>query len=372
MSRDRELAERAGTRENGPVPGSPARGGDRPATAHPRVPNSLLALQRSVGNGAVAQLVALGSVVQCQPVAPTRIAPPRPATLHPESFPTYEGWIATFRTLETFESQDTVGPDAAPYARWRREHHRRDPRTSTRRPERFRVFGDRPADRRFEPGAGPHATFERPVVGDGFIDHPTGEWLRRNLPPNLIATAYQLPSDCADIAFILRHVWLSAHHRFERHTLNGRPVLIGDRRGAAAAGRVLRQLGPVSSWSYAGLVQPYLGAVGRPLRDWGRLQALLHPGDVLVWAHHQVPGVHPDGRLYPQSGGHVQTVTRVDRQGGQVRRLLVVQGNQPLFREQAEDITGALGMPGSDPAAARGGRMARLTSGVPWIRRRRR
>lgn len=353
-SHEHEPVVSAGAGRQGAISSLPIHSGTGTAVRGQRSPNALLILQRSVGNRAVSQLMGRQLVLQRQPLPHGSTVTPQLSTLHPESFPTFEGWIATFRTLQTFDSQDTVGADAAPYERWRREHHRRDPARHTRRPMSFQVFGDRPADRAFEAGAGPHARFDRPTVGDSFIDHPTEEWLRRHLPPNLIATAYQLPSDCADIAFILRHVWLSAHHRLERHVLNGRPVVIGDRRGAAAPDRVRRQiLGPVSSWSYAELVQPYLSAAGRPLQDFGRVQALLHPGDVLVWAHHRPPGVRPDGRLTAQTGGHVQTVMQVVREGGRVTSLRVVQGNQPIFQEQAEDITSALGTPAVTQAGLR-------------------
>ncbi len=67
---------------------------------------------------------------------------------------------------------------------------------------------DRPSDSLFQ-------TSELKFA-DHFIDHPTDKWVRANLPDELRETAYRLPTDCADIVVILRHVWLFTHKWTER------------------------------------------------------------------------------------------------------------------------------------------------------------
>ncbi|MFW6078321.1 MAG: eCIS core domain-containing protein [Gemmatimonadota bacterium] len=197
--------------------------------------------------------------------------------------------------------------------------------------KRFRVLGAGPASRdpntpavadRPPPRAGIHP-------GDRFIDRPTDRWVRRHLPPNLRSTAYELPSDCADIVVILRHVWLSAHHRTERY----RGWWIGDAAGRAARRRVGRAIATAWTGNLERMVNPYSDTSGDPIRSFAALDDLLHPGDILVWAH------HGNGLDRRSTGGHAQTITHIERDGnGRITSITVLQGNQPLFERQAEEI----------------------------------
>lgn len=226
----------------------------------------------------------------------------------PENCVTYEQWIAAFGALRHFTALDSV-PGGTPSG--------------------HEVLGAAPASAEAD---APEA--DRPVpparggVADRFIDHPTDQWVRTCLPENLRQTAYRLPSDCADIAVILRHVWLAAHRRTERV---GRWI-IGDAAGRAAQTRIAGIIGAVYSGNVDLIVNPYTDAQGNPLRSFDALQARLHPGDVLVWAHHA-------GDLGgPRTGGHTHTVVEVSRQAGRVAVLTALQGNQPISELQATEI----------------------------------
>src|SRR5262249_26150282 len=118
--------------------------------------------------------------------------------------------------------------------------------------------------------------------GGRFIDHPTDARGRQHFAPPVRGTADPLPTGCAGIAVVLRHVWLSAHHRTE--TFSG--WTLGDRAGGSAQARVRRIIGEVYSGNVQNIVSPYVDGVGRPQRSYAALRGLLHPGDVLVWAHH--------------------------------------------------------------------------------------
>lgn len=230
----------------------------------------------------------------------------------PDLCATYGQWIATFSLLRTFRARDT-----APGGR------------ST---TGFDVLGGGAASHDESADAGNRAA---PAIGEGrtdhFIDHPTDSWVRTCLPDNLREDAYRLPADCADIAVVLRHVWLSAHHRTERFGT----WTIGDRAGGAARDRIATVIGEVFTGNVAAMVSPYADGAGRPLRTFAALAPLLHEGDVLVWEHHDALG----GR---RTGGHTQTITRVVRDdAGNVTRLDVVQGNQPISEPQATEITAA-------------------------------
>ena len=109
----------------------------------------------------------------------------------------------------------------------------------------------------------PKSCLLEPIVrrpADEFIDRPTDTWVKDCLPENLRQTAYRLPSDCADLAVILRHVWLSAHHRTE--TYSG--WTIGDRAGGPRTGHVGRVIQQVYSGNVAGMVNPYQHPTGAP------------------------------------------------------------------------------------------------------------
>jgi len=183
------------------------------------------------------------------------------------------------------------------------------------------------ADR--DPNAPPrrrHADFVTPQAGDRFIDHPTDQWVRTNLPEELRQTAYRLPADCADVAVILRHVWLFAHRRSEVYNGRWRVGFVEHESASARQRRVHRVISAIYSGNVATMVNPYARSDGRPERSFANLRNLLHPGDVLVWAHHdRARGL----RLGPRTGGHTHTIMSIDRDAPLIHALF---GNQPLPR----------------------------------------
>jgi hypothetical protein len=263
----------------------------------------VLSMQRVVGNR-------LTTVVVQRQLGTAR------DTKHPENFPTYEGWLGTFGALRTtvFDSHDQAprGPSAS-----------------------HRVLGDRAAshDPSAAPGDRPPAPID-PRPGDKFIDHPTETWVQANLPPELHQTAYRLPADCADIAVILRHVWLFAHHRSERY---GRFVVgfVAGESDRARSARVGQDIAGINTPQVPTMVNPYTNAAGRPLRSIVALAPLLHPGDILLWAHHEGSGPLA---ARPRSGGHTQTIFSITRQGGTITKIETLQGNEPLPKESGESL----------------------------------
>ncbi|MEM1278698.1 MAG: DUF4157 domain-containing protein [Cyanobacteria bacterium P01_H01_bin.152] len=250
------------------------------------------------------------------------IPQPDPPASRPEEHPTYERWLHSFTGLTTFRANDT-----APGATAR---------------NRFRVLGaeGHPASRygstTSTPETEPVPTRGSARSGEEFIDHPTNQWVINCLPANLRATAYQLPADCADIAVILRHVWLAAHHRSE--TYSGWQV--GDIAGQANQGRALRLIREVYSGNVDRMLNPYADDQGTPIRDFDRLADRLHPGDVLVWEHRRF-NFDAQGRVTSsrRTGGHTQTITDIARSGsGQITAINVIQGNQPIFSDAATAI----------------------------------
>lgn len=225
----------------------------------------------------------------------------------PENCHIYEGWISQFTTLPTFQARSghqVIGPAAAPRAT------ATDPAAPAgqRRPEVL------------------HARTPY-LETDRFIDGPTDEWVRANLPPNLVETAYQLPADCADMAVILRHVWLVAHNRTELY--QGWVCGIGARRGDPRSDEI-RDL--IRNQIYTGnverIVRPYTDANGAPLLNVITLGPLLRPGDVLVWEHQDNRG--------QRTGGHTQTIMHIQRNGsGAIQWIDLLQGNQPISEAQA-------------------------------------
>jgi hypothetical protein len=220
---------------------------------------------------------------------------------HPENFPAYEGWLGTFAALPTFPSKG------------------------------FDVLGDKAA----EPGKSPDPIGPRP--GDKFIDHPTDVWVRANLPEELRQTAYRLPADCADIAVILRHVWLFSHHRSEQYRGFTVGFLAGESDRARSA-RVGRDIAGIDTPQVPTMVNPYTDAEGRPLRTIAALAPLLHPGDILLWAHHADPKHGPPDPTRPRSGGHTQTIMSITRTGSTITKIMTLQGNQPLPPESGEAL----------------------------------
>jgi hypothetical protein len=244
---------------------------------------------------------------------------PNPAALgdcnykEPENCPTYEGWIGTFMLLKTFEAVDTPG-------------------TQQRKPP-FTPIGGGPADVDFRDPSKPAQPAPPPTrplkAGERFIDHPTDDWVKNCLPANLRATAYQLPADCADVAMILRHVWLAAHKRTEKF---GKWTL-GSGAGRAEEKAVFDMITNEGTGGVAGMVAPYSDTGGKPLRSFKALEFLLHPGDILVWWHYE------NGFDKPRTGGHTHTISGVQREpSGKLTGLTLLQGNEPLFSEQKQDI----------------------------------
>ena len=285
----------------------------------PLVPATLLSLQQLAGNSAVSHLLRAAqahagrrAALQRAPAAVER------TTRFPENFATYEEWLATFASLPTFTSKD--------------QFRAGEPSGG------FKVLGDKAASTDPKAPAGSRAPPPiNPLPGDKFIDHPTDDWVKANLPPELRETAYRLPADCADIAVILRHVWLFAHHRSERY---GRFV-VGEVAGETAKARSARVLGDIvgiDTPNVGEMVNPYADDSGAPLRSFAALGPLLHPGDILVWAHHEGPkGKDPDPTR-PRSGGHTQTIMSITRKAGKITGISALQGNQPLPKKSGEGL----------------------------------
>jgi len=244
---------------------------------------------------------------------PPHVVPGQCSYKWPENCPSYEEWLLNFNRLKSFKGRASPVPSDQP-------------------PNVFDILGGGGADRyESKPsskGAPPPPTTSlRP--GEKFIDHPTDDWVKNCLPENLRATAYQLPSDCADIAVILRHVWLSAHRRTEKFG----KWTIGDVAGSVASDRILGVIGEVFTGNVAAMVNPYSDAGGAPLRTFAELQPLLHPGDILVWEHHE-KGID-NGR----TGGHTHTITSVQRDAsGKILSIGTIYGNQPIFEEEKVEI----------------------------------
>jgi hypothetical protein len=161
---------------------------------------------------------------------------------------------------------------------------------------------------------------------DRFIDGPTEKWVRDNLPENLLKTAYQLRCDCADLAIILRHVWLAAHHRQAKEG----EWSIGSAVGEARVEDIRDAIDQAKSWNLHELLNPYSNADGKPLKKFTDLEPLLHAGDVLVWDH-EIRG-----------SGHVQTIMDLERDGaGRITRMTALQGNQPVGEDLAKEMIAA-------------------------------
>lgn len=239
----------------------------------------------------------------------------------PENCPTYEGWVSSFTLLKTFEAKDTPGTNVS----------------------KIKVFGGGPASKDFrpapkgtaEPGAAPAPNKASPALkpGERFIDHPTDTWVQECLPANLRATAYQLPADCADVAMILRHVWLAAHHRTQKFN----EWTLGSAAGKAEESKVQKTISAEGTQRVSALVAPYSDAQGKPLVSIKDLAPLLHAGDILVWWHYK-----KDQFDKPHQGGHTHTIAEVKRdQSGALEDLVLLQGNEPLFgrRDAAQPIS---------------------------------
>lgn len=290
-------------------------------------------LGRAIGNRALGRIVrgparVAGRGLTADGALRVRVAARQPTTTttttttpkdakHPENLATYEEWLGTLGTLSTFRSHDKAprGPEAS-----------------------FTVLGDKAASR------DPAATADRPAppIGprpsDKFIDHPTDSWVQANLPAELRETAYRLPADCADIAVILRHVWLFAHGRNEHYGGFVVGFIPGESPGTRSR-RVLGDIQGIDTPQLPVMVAAYTDTAGKPLRSFEALAPLLHPGDILVWAHHAGPAGSLPDPTRPRSGGHSQTIATIERDDkGRITRIICMQGNQPLPKESGEDL----------------------------------
>ncbi len=237
----------------------------------------------------------------------------------PENCATYESWIETFVRLKSFTARATPSPG----------------KVTTQDPNTFSVLGDvaatrfpakpKEAEMAKDPNAAPFPTTSL-KLGETFIDHPTDAWVKECLPDNLRATAYQLPADCADIAIILRHVWLSAHHRTQTLQVGSESWEIGDVKGGPGVRKALKAISDIGSLTVTSLVAPYSDEHGDPLLSFDKLAPLLHPGDILVWEHRD------NGLDKGRTGGHTLTITAVNRDDtGKILSMSFLQGNEPIF-----------------------------------------
>lgn len=234
--------------------------------------------------------------------------------MHPELCATYEEWMALFHTLPSFDPGDTSKTSGTRFV-----------------VPNFNVIGERGADRDL-PAADPNAavTPRSPRAADYFIDHPTQQWVSNNLPAELQSVAYRLPADCADIAVVLRHVWLFYHNRTESYRVGSLNWVIGFVPGETDSQRETRISNLITDQVYSGsvseIVNPYSDLSGKQIRSFAGLSGILHPGDVMVWEH------HANGLNRARTGGHTQTITHIirDENTGAITSIDTVQGNQPI------------------------------------------
>ncbi len=317
-----------------------ARAGREPAARAAVGPGpALLGLQQATGNRAFARMVGPAprlkrgrgltqrGALQARLLTRQPAPPPRDAK-HPESFATYEEWLASLGALANvadFKSNDKAPKGKAAHFTVLGEKDKpasRDPKA--------------PADERPPPPIGP-------TQADKFIDHPTDAWVKANLPPELRETAYRLPADCADIAVILRHVWLFSHLRSERYGGFVVGFVPGETAGARS-NRVLGDIRGIDTPQLPMMVDAYTDSSGKPVRSFVALAPLLHLGDILVWAHHAGPEGKPPDPTRPRSGGHSQTIASIERDDtGKITRITCLQGNQPLPKESGEELRHAPG-----------------------------
>jgi pyrrolidone-carboxylate peptidase len=242
----------------------------------------------------------------------------------PENCATYERWLMSFQNFATFGARDTAPMGVVE--------------------SRHRVIGSSPAVRSVDslttpitpPVASPQSppTLINPTAIDNFIDHPTADWVKTCLPQNLHIVAYQLPADCADIAVVLRHVWLAAHNRTQVIRINAEhSFTIGHAATGQAETRAAAQaMDGIGSINVGSVLNAYSNVDGTKIRSFQALKAMLHPGDILVWEH-RVDS--PTGR---REGGHTQTIVNIERSGDAITSIGLLQGNQPLGRAQATEI----------------------------------
>lgn len=254
-----------------------------------------------VSGGALAESfrpLAGGSQLQRAPADATATAPTAPVRdiKRPQDFPTYEEWLAAFAVLPSFtpaNSHPVIGEEAT---------------------------ADNPA---------PTMTGTRAGSGESLVSHVSKTWIDAHLPEELRRTAYELPSDCADMAIILRHVWLYYHGRTEKY--GSWTIGLGAGSTAEARASTINNLivNSVSSSTIDTIVGPAYGG----LKSFAALSPMLHTGDILVWDHHDNPA-SPTTR----TGGHTLTIESIVRDAsGKATSLSCIQGNQPVGETQAQE-----------------------------------
>ena len=249
--------------------------------------------------------------LSASPMAIHRQPAPQPAARaagdlrDPRQFPTYEEFAAAFQELGTFSARDTPGRAATG----------------------FQVLGDNAADDTSADAADHGVARRNSRPGETYIDHPTAAWVADHLPPELRMAVYELPADCADVAILLRHVWLFARGRTERYG----SWVIGAGAGRTEAARASHLTTLIRDDVYSGSVRAMVGSAYES-RSFTVLEPMLHAGDVLVWEHH-------DATTHRRSGGHTQTIQTINRDDeGHITSLALLQGNQPIFADEATEI----------------------------------
>lgn len=296
--------------------------------------------EREAEHGSAASHIAVPTI-QRRPAGPGAWQPC--TSKDPAGCPTYELWLRSFASLPVFESADSV---ATQDGKAKHDSHM--------------VLGDRAAERESEDRTKLGPPEVNAQVADHFIDHPTDAWVRQNLPDELRMAAYQLPADCADVAFILRHVWLYYQGRTERYGT----WTIGRGAGKTEAVRktaINGLIGKIASHNVSEIVAPYQDEGGKSMLSFAALEPVLHPGDIIVWAHFKGK---PSDKSARRSGGHSQTVESIARAAERIQSINLLQGNQPLGPESAADIMTERGsqQPGkAELRAAPGRRIERAT-----------
>ena len=260
-----------------------------------------------VHGGPMPTLSAASAAIQRQPAPQPQQPAARTAgdLRDPRQFPTYEEFAAAFAELGTFSARDTPGATATT----------------------FDVFGDRAADDTSANAADHGVARRNNRAGESYIDHPTASWVADHLPPELRMAVFELPADCADVAILLRHVWLFARGRTERYG----SWVIGAGAGRTEAARATHLTSLIRDQVYSGSVRAMVGSTYES-RSFTVLEPMLHPGDVLVWEHH-------DPTTHRRSGGHTQTIQTINRdENGHILSIALLQGNQPIFQPQAAEI----------------------------------
>jgi hypothetical protein len=87
------------------------------------------------------------------------------------------------------------------------------------------------------------------------------------------------------------------------------------------------------------MVNPYSDSKGNALVSFAALEPLLHPGDILVWAHFD------NGFDKARTGGHTHTISAIERDSAyKIKSISVLQGNEPIFGEagKADDDKGEI------------------------------